>query len=127
MHRQPLSGTRALGAQPPEVKVALQKFSAWLSSPEAVQSTRPSHLTAQRLHAQFHQAAMGRLAMAYRRICDEVQNLKNRYEGGSALLGSEGSFGEARMLWQIFGLQEDADDDDDELKMGLVFKFGLMS
>ncbi|TFK72867.1 oligomeric complex COG6 [Pluteus cervinus] len=107
---EPLS--HAPGAQPPEVKVALQKFSAWLSSPEVVQSARLSHLTAQRLHAQVHQAALGRLAKAYRRICDEVRNPKNRYEAGSTLLGSERPFGQAHLLWQIFGLHEDAGDDD---------------
>ena len=62
----------------------------------------------QSLHSRIHQAALKRLAETYERICDEVKKAENKYEAAATLLGSERPFGQVRLLWQIFGLQEEA-------------------
>ncbi|KAG7452966.1 oligomeric complex COG6 [Guyanagaster necrorhizus] len=93
-------------ARPQELKWALQRFSAWLSGLEVVQSQRLSHLTVQRLHTTIHQSALERMAQGYKVICDEVRRPENKYEAASTLLGSERPFGQAHLLWQIFGLEE---------------------
>ena len=54
----------------------------------------------------MHQAALSRLAGAYERVCEEVRRAENKYEAGATVLGSERPFGQARLLWQIFGLEE---------------------
>lgn len=45
-------------------------------------------------------------------ICEEVKNPANKYEAAATLLGSERPFGQVHLLWQIFGLEGGADDDD---------------
>ena len=54
------------------------------------------------------QAALERVAQAYEGICEEVKKAENKYEAAATLLGSERPFGQVRLLWQIFGLQEAA-------------------
>ena len=71
-----------------------------------VQSRRLGLLTVQSVAARVHQAALERVAETYERICEEVKKPENRYEAGATLLGSERPFGQVRLLWQIFGLQE---------------------
>ncbi|KAK0502969.1 oligomeric complex COG6 [Armillaria luteobubalina] len=92
--------------RPQELKLALQKFSVWLSGLEVVQSQRLSRLSVQRLHTMIHQAALERMAEGYKVICDEVRKPENKYEAASTLLGSERPFGQVHLLWQIFGLEE---------------------
>ncbi|KAF5378347.1 hypothetical protein D9615_008765 [Tricholomella constricta] len=104
---EPLS--RIPSTQPAELQLALRNFSLWLSSPDVVQSPRLSHLTVQRLHTQIHHAALGRMAAAYRLICEEVKKVENKYEAASTLLGSERPFGQMHLLRQIFGLDEDGE------------------
>lgn len=105
--QEPLS--RVPAAQSSELKTALHNFSLWLSGLEVVQSPRLQHLTVQRLHTQIHQAALERMARAYKVICEEVKRPENRYEAASTLLGSERPFGQAHLLWQIFGLEDSED------------------
>jgi hypothetical protein len=38
----------------------------------------------------------------YRMICEEVKKPESMYEAASTLLGSEKSFGQVHLLWQIF-------------------------
>jgi conserved oligomeric Golgi complex subunit 6 len=84
----------------------LQRFSQWLSGLDVVQSPRLAQLTLQNLRTRIHHAALERLAKMYERLCEEVKKPENKYEAGSTLLGSERPFGQVRLLWQIFGLQE---------------------
>ncbi|GLB45160.1 putative conserved oligomeric complex COG6 [Lyophyllum shimeji] len=104
---EPLS--RVPSMEPAELQVALRNFSLWLSSADVVQSPRLSHLTVQRLHTQIHQAALERMAHAYRMICEEVKKPENKYEAAATLLGSERPFGQIHLLRQILGLEEDSD------------------
>lgn len=68
-------------------------------------SARLAQLSAaQALHARIHQAALGRVAGTYRRICEEVRRAENRYEAGATMLGSERPFGRMDVLVQILGL-----------------------
>jgi len=53
-----------------------------------------------------HHAALERLASSYQQLCEEVKRPGNRYEAAATLLGSERPFGQIRLLWQIFGLQD---------------------
>jgi len=101
---EPLSYITA--TQPTQLLVSLHKFSLWLSGDEVVQSPRLALLTHQRLHSQIHHAALARLAKTYERLCEEVKKPENKYEAASTLLGSERPFGQAHLLWQIFGLQD---------------------
>ena len=71
-----------------------------------VHSARLSSLTVQSLHARVHQAALERVAQAYEGICEEVKKAENKYEAAATLLGSERPFGQERLLWQIFGLED---------------------
>ena len=73
-----------------------------------MRSSRLSLLTVQSLHTRIHQAALERLAHTYERVCEEVKKAENKYEAAATLLGSERPFGQVRLLWQIFGLQEAA-------------------
>lgn len=70
-------------------------------------SARLAQLTMQRYHTQIHQAALERVARAYRIICEHVRNPENKYEAASTLLGGERPFGQVHLLWQIFGLEGD--------------------
>ena len=70
-------------------------------------SARLAQLTMQRYHTQIHQAALERVARAYRIICEHVRNPENKYEAASTLLGGEKPFGQVHLLWQIFGLEGD--------------------
>ncbi len=103
--KEPLSHIPA--AEPAALQSALHRFSEWLSGLEVVHSPRLSLLTMQSLHSRIHQAALKRLAETYERICDEVKKAENKYEAAATLLGSERPFGQVRLLWQIFGLQEE--------------------
>ncbi|KAH9852707.1 oligomeric complex COG6 [Lenzites betulinus] len=101
---EPLSHVPA--AEPAALQGALHKFSEWLSGLEVVQSRRLGLLTVQSVAARVHQAALERVAETYERVCEEVKRPENKYEAGATLLGSERPFGQVRLLWQIFGLQE---------------------
>ncbi|KAL1944792.1 hypothetical protein VTO73DRAFT_3222 [Trametes versicolor] len=101
---EPLSHVPA--AEPAALQGALHRFSEWLSGLEVVQSKRLGLLTVQSVAARVHQAALERVAETYERVCDEVKRPENKYEAGATLLGSERPFGQVRLLWQIFGLQE---------------------
>ena len=70
-------------------------------------SARLAQLTMQRYHTHIHQAALERVARAYRIICEHVRNPENKYEAASTLLGGERPFGQVHLLWQIFGLEGD--------------------
>ncbi|KAI0929236.1 hypothetical protein AcW1_006229 [Taiwanofungus camphoratus] len=102
---EPLS--RIPATQPSQLQSSLRKFSLWLSSSGVVDSPRLSQLTVQSLHARVHEAALERLAQTYQRLCEEVRKPENRYEAASTLLGSERPFGQAHLLWQIFGLHQE--------------------
>ncbi|KAF5351607.1 hypothetical protein D9757_015072 [Collybiopsis confluens] len=98
------------GIQPAQLQSSLASFSRWLStSNEVVSSSSPrlSRLTVQRLHTQIHHAALARMAKTYAMVCDRVRRKENRYEAAATLLGSERPFGQAALLWQIFGLKEE--------------------
>ena len=71
-----------------------------------MRSGRLSHLTLQRYHAKIHQAALERVARAYKSICEHVKSPENRYEAAATLLGSERPFGQVHLLYHIFGLEE---------------------
>ena len=71
-----------------------------------MQSSRLALLTVQSVHARVHQAALSRLAATYERVCEEVKKAENKYEAAATLLGSERPFGQVRLLWQIFGLED---------------------
>jgi hypothetical protein len=73
---------------------------------EVVHSPRLSRLVVQQLHVRIHHAALERLAKSYQQLCEEVKKPSNKYEAASTLLGSERPFGQVRLLWQIFGLQD---------------------
>ncbi|KAF8638929.1 hypothetical protein AX17_001841 [Amanita inopinata Kibby_2008] len=103
--QEPLS--HVPGMEPTDLQKSLRQFSIWLSEPEVVHSTRLSRLTGQRYHARIHQAALERMAQAYRLICEEVRKVENKYEAASTLLGGERPFGQIHLLWQIFGLEEE--------------------
>ncbi|KAI0064458.1 oligomeric complex COG6 [Artomyces pyxidatus] len=103
---EPLSHLPA--TQPPALLAALHTFSTWLSSLEAVHSPRLSQLTLSALHTRIHHAALRRLGHTYERLCGEVRRPENRYEAASTLLGGERPFGSVAVLWQIFGLEEEA-------------------
>ena len=108
--QEPLSRIPVTSAN--ELSSALHKFSLWLSGNEVVQSPRLAQLTLPRLHTQIHHAALKRLAKAYQRICEEVRRPENRYEAGSTLLGSERPFGQIHLLWQIFGLHGEMEEEE---------------
>jgi hypothetical protein len=38
-------------------------------------------------------------------ICTEVKKSENKYEAAATLLGSERPFGQVHLLWKIFGLE----------------------
>ncbi|EPQ57850.1 oligomeric complex COG6 [Gloeophyllum trabeum ATCC 11539] len=103
----PLSRIEA--TQPNELSLALQKFSNWLSGLEVVHSPRLSRLTVQRLHSRIHQAALTRVANAYRKLCEEVRKPENKYEAASTLLGGQRPFGQIHLLNQIFGLGDEGE------------------
>lgn len=103
--QEPLS--RIPATQPSQLQSSLRKFSLWLSSSGVVDSPRLSQLTVQSLHARVHEAALERLAQTYQRLCEEVRKPENKYEAASTLLGSERPFGQAHLLWQIFGLHQE--------------------
>ncbi|KAF8662717.1 hypothetical protein AX16_001159 [Volvariella volvacea WC 439] len=109
-HSEPLS--RLPTAQPAELRASLQKFSQWLSSLEVVQSARLAQLSLQRLHTEIHHKALVRMVWAYRDICDEVRKPENKYEAAATLLGTERPFGQPALLWQVFGLEEQEDEDE---------------
>jgi hypothetical protein len=102
--QEPLS--RLPPTQPSQLQLALKKFSVWLSDLEVVHSPRLARLVVQQLHTRIHQAALERLATAYGNVCEQVKKPSNKYEAASTLLGSERPFGQIRLLWQIFGLQD---------------------
>ena len=74
---------------------------------EVVESPRLAQLAGQRLASEVHRAALRRMAHAYRNLCAAVRRAENKYEAAATLLGSERPFGQVRLLWQIFGLQDD--------------------
>jgi hypothetical protein len=98
--------SRHPSAEPAQLQLSLQRFSAWLSGDQVVHSQRLSRLLAPKLHTRIHQGALERLAQAYQRVCAEVRRPENRYEAGSTVLGSERPFGQVHLLWQIFGLED---------------------
>ncbi|KAH9945786.1 oligomeric complex COG6 [Epithele typhae] len=100
--QEPLSHIEA--AEPAALQAALHRFSEWLSGAAVVHSPRLASLTVQAAGARVHQAALGRLASTYGRICEAVRAAENKYEAGATLLGSERPFGQVRLLGQILGL-----------------------
>ena len=94
--------------QPTDLQRVLHQFSMWLSGSEVVHPTRLSYLTLQRYHTKIHQAALERMAHAYKVICENVRSPENKYEAAATLLGTERPFGQVHLLYQIFGLEEEA-------------------
>ena len=47
--------------------------------------------------------------MAYGKVCDAVRKSQNRYEFAGTLLGSRRPFGEMRVLWQVLGIDPEAE------------------
>ncbi|KAF9651463.1 oligomeric complex COG6 [Thelephora ganbajun] len=101
---EPMS--RIPATEPEALQTALHQFSVWLSDIGVVHSPRLARLTIQSLNNRVHHAALERLANSYQRLCEEVKKPSNRYEAAATLLGSERPFGQVRLLWQIFGLQD---------------------
>ncbi|KAG7088505.1 hypothetical protein E1B28_012492 [Marasmius oreades] len=106
---EPLS--RVFATQPQQLQAGLRSFSRWLSMSDVVQSPRLSYLTVQRLQTKIHHAALAKMAKTYENICEQVRRKENKYEAASTLLGSERPFGQVGLVWQIFGLQEDGDEE----------------
>lgn len=98
--------SRIPATEPESLQTALHRFSVWLSDIGVVHSPRLARLTIQSLNNRVHHAALERLASAYQQLCEEVKRPSNRYEAAATLLGSERPFGQVRLLWQIFGLQD---------------------
>jgi len=102
--KEPMS--RIPATEPESLQTALHQFSVWLSDVGVLHSSRLARLTVQSLNSRVHHAALERLASSYQRLCEEVKKPSNRYEAAATLLGSERPFGQVRLLWQIFGLQD---------------------
>jgi conserved oligomeric Golgi complex subunit 6 len=98
--------SRISATEPEALQAGLHKFSIWLSDIGVVHSPRLARLTIQSFGAEVHHAALERLASSYQRLCEEVKKPSNKYEAAATLLGSERPFGQVRLLWQIFGLQD---------------------
>ena len=98
--------SRIPATEPESLQAALHRFSVWLSDIGVVHSPRLARLTIQSLNTRVHHAALERLASSYQMLCEEVKKPSNRYEAAATLLGSERPFGQVRLLWQIFGLQD---------------------
>jgi len=98
--------SRIPATEPEALQTSLRQFSVWLSDIGVVHSPRLAGLTMQSLNNRVHHAALERLANSYQRLCEEVKKPSNRYEAAATLLGSERPFGQVRLLWQIFGLQD---------------------
>ncbi|KAI0263475.1 oligomeric Golgi complex subunit 6 [Gloeopeniophorella convolvens] len=96
---------------PPALRTALSAFAAWLASLDAVHAPRLSALSAPALPARVHRAAQRRLARAYAALCARVRDPRARYEAAATLLGAERPFGSVGALWQIFGLEEDENEE----------------
>ena len=105
--QEPLSHVGAM--QPPQLKLALEQFSQWLSTLDVVRSQRFSALSDQRLHHRIHTSALRRLANAYESLCTQVKEPKNGYEGASTLLNGQRPFGVKAVLLQVLGLESDND------------------
>lgn len=54
--------------------------------------------------------SLARVTKAYAQLCEEVRKPENRYEAASTLLGMERPFGQAGVLWAIFGLEEEGEE-----------------
>ncbi|KAG1761563.1 oligomeric complex COG6 [Suillus occidentalis] len=93
-----------------QLQPTLARFSLWLSSPEVVHSPRLSALTSPSLHSTIHRVSLARVTKAYAQLCEEVRKPENRYEAASTLLGMERPFGQAGVLWAIFGLEEESEE-----------------
>ncbi|GBE81891.1 Conserved oligomeric Golgi complex subunit 6 [Sparassis crispa] len=87
---------------------ALRKFSTWLSGITVVHSNRLSHLTVQSHATRVHQAVLVRIARIYERLIGEMRKPENKYEAAATLLAGERPFGQMHLLWQIFGMQDQA-------------------
>lgn len=98
--------SRIPATEPEALQAALRQFSAWLSDVGVVHSPRLAQLTTQSLNNRVHHAALEWLADSYQMLCEKVKNPSNKYEAAATLLGSERPFGQVRLLWQIFGLQD---------------------
>ena len=98
----------AFFAEGKQVSIGQTHFrSQRFSGLEVVESPRLAQLAGQRLASEVHRAALRRMAHAYRNLCAAVRRAENKYEAATTLLGSERPFGQVRLLWQIFGLQEE--------------------
>ena len=98
--------SRNPATEPEALQTALHQFSVWLSDIGVVHSPRLARLTIQSLNNRVHHAALEKLANSYQHLCEEVKKPSNKYEAAATLLGSERPFGQVRLLWQIFGLQD---------------------
>ncbi|KAI0253558.1 oligomeric Golgi complex subunit 6 [Lactifluus subvellereus] len=97
---------------PPALRSALSSFARWLASLDAVHAPRLAALTAPALHARVHRAVQRRLGHAYAALCARVREPRSRYEAAATLLGAERPFGSVAALWQIFGINEEGEDED---------------
>jgi conserved oligomeric Golgi complex subunit 6 len=68
----------------------------------------------QNLSARIHKEALSKIVKAYKLICEEVVQEKNRYEAGATLLGSVRPFGRVYLLRQIFGMEEEESESEGE-------------
>jgi len=98
--------SRIPATEPESLQTALHQFSVWLSDIGVLHSPRLARLTIQSLSNRVHHSGLERLANSYQQLCEEVKKPSNRYEAAATLLGSERPFGQVRLLWQIFGLQD---------------------
>jgi conserved oligomeric Golgi complex subunit 6 len=110
--QEPLAHVTA--CDPSTLRNALSSFARWLASLDAVHAPRLTALTASTLHVRIHHTAQKRLGHAYAALCARVREPRSRYEAATTLLGAERPFGSVAALWQIFGIDEDAQGEDQD-------------
>lgn len=107
--QEPLS--RLPAASAPRLQSALHAFSVWLTSNTVDHPPRLAQLSVQSLATRIHRAALARLVRTYRWFCGEVKKPENKYEAATTMLGSERPFGQVHLLWQIFGIEEEEEEE----------------
>jgi conserved oligomeric Golgi complex subunit 6 len=95
------------GTQAPDLRLALSRFSTWLSTDEVVSSPRLTKLSSPALQTRIHTRALKKVAKAYGDVVKEVKKSENRYEAVSVVLGNERPFGRVDLLESIFGVEGD--------------------
>ncbi|KAG9308405.1 oligomeric complex COG6 [Chiua virens] len=103
----PLS--RLPATEPEALAKSLGKFSLWLSTSDVISPPRLFPLSSSLLAGQVHHGALRRVVCAYSALCEEVrrESTRGKYVAGSVVLGRERPFGQAELLRQIFGLEEE--------------------